>query len=107
MWKRDVEDRRVSVMLSGKDLISNTSVVGRYLMQRGQEARDEDDAPNDDDDDEWKNRKWTGQGIEVLWFEKLDHAQVFDSKSDRRRLVDVARAYCTLGKEGENGSIMQ
>ena len=97
----------MSVMLSGKDLIVNTPAVARYLTQ-GQEARDASET--DGEEDEWrKDRRWTGRGIEVLWFEKLDHAQVFDSKRDRRRLVNVVRAYCVMGKEGEglNGGLVR
>ena len=104
MWKRDVMDRRVTVTLNGRDLISNTPAVGRYLMQN-QELRVVDEG--DPSDVEWMNRQWTGEGIEVLWFEKLDHAQVFDSKSDRRKLVDVVRAYSIMGKEEvENGHVV-
>ena len=49
------------------------------------------------DAEAWKTRPWKGQGLEILWFEDLDHAQVFDSKRDRRKLVNVVRAYCLSG----------
>ncbi|ATZ50766.1 hypothetical protein BCIN_06g02520 [Botrytis cinerea B05.10] len=47
-----------------------------------------------EDEDEWKYREWKGVGTEVLWFGMLDHAQVFDKMSTRRRIIDVVRNYC-------------
>lgn len=47
-----------------------------------------------EDDEEWKYREWKGVGTEVLWFGGLDHAQVFDKKGTRRRVIDVVRKYC-------------
>lgn len=47
-----------------------------------------------EDEDEWKYREWKGVGTEVLWFGTLDHAQVFDKKATRRRIIDVVRKYC-------------
>jgi hypothetical protein len=46
------------------------------------------------DDEEWKYRGWKGEGIDVLWFPDLDHAQVFDKKATRRRVISCIRAYC-------------
>ena len=46
------------------------------------------------DDDEWKTRAWRGNGIDVLWFKDLDHAQVFDKPATRRVLIDAIRTYC-------------
>ena len=45
-------------------------------------------------DEEWKYREWKGEGIEVLWFKDLDHAQVFDKPSTRRRVIGCIRKYC-------------
>ena len=73
-----MQDRRVTVSLSDQDLIVDTEAVGRYLADgRGN----------------WTQQKWQGQGLDILWFPKLDHAQVFDSKQDRRILTNVVRGY--------------
>ena len=66
--------------MSGQDLIVDTETVGRYLA---------------DADGNWTNRTWRGTtGIpDLLWFSHLDHAQVFDSKNDRKILTDVVRQY--------------
>merc|ERR1712230_269180 len=33
LWKKDMQGRRVTVSLGGKDLIVNTEAVGRYLSE--------------------------------------------------------------------------
>jgi len=43
--------------------------------------------------EEWKTRPWMGSGLEVLWFEQLDHGQVFEVERTRRPVIKVIRAY--------------
>jgi pimeloyl-ACP methyl ester carboxylesterase len=47
--------------------------------------------------DAWKERPWTGKGIDVLWFANLDHAQVVDKAATRRPLLRAVRTYCVEG----------
>lgn len=118
LWKKDLEHRRTTVSLSGRDLIVDTEAVGRYLSDQPksvlangysdhpelivEEADDESstvrmrggDITADDEEEEWKTRPWRGSGIDVLWFKDLDHAQVFDAPSSRRRLISAIRTYC-------------
>jgi pimeloyl-ACP methyl ester carboxylesterase len=127
LWKKDLGGRRVTVSLSGRDLIVDTEAVGRYLstgpgpeLANGTANGDDTDTlidveeysdtegngmrlrggegPGDGefdiDDEEWKFRPWRGTGIDILWFKDLDHAQVFDKPSSRRRLLNAIRAYC-------------
>ncbi|KAL0934708.1 alpha beta hydrolase fold family [Colletotrichum truncatum] len=95
--------RRVTVCLSGQDLIVDSHAVARYLAEDEQKG-----------DPAWKqaegqqvrcnvagipgsvkgNCRSSGLDIDVLWFPQTDHAQVFDSKRDRRRIVDVLQGYC-------------
>jgi pimeloyl-ACP methyl ester carboxylesterase len=42
---------------------------------------------------DWKSRPWRGQGLEVLWQNGMDHAQVFDSAKRRKGLIRAIRAY--------------
>ncbi len=79
-----MQGRRLTVSMSGQDLIVDTETVGRYLAGG---------------DGNWTNRKWRGKGIDLLWFPRLDHAQVFDSKDDRKILTDVVRQYSERGGE--------
>ena len=83
-----MQGRRVTVSMSGQDLIVDTEAVGRYLADAG---------------GNWTQRKWRGKGLDLLWFPKLDHAQVFDLKQNRKVLTDVVRAYSQL-KTSPNGS---
>lgn len=49
--------------------------------------------------DAWKEQPWKGKGIDVIWYENLDHAQVFDSASTRRPLLRAIKTYCAEGAE--------
>ncbi len=84
IWKSDIKDRRTTVVLSGKDLIVDTETVGRYLVA---------DDSGTVIDENWKDRTWKGNGLDVIWFDDLDHAQVFDSKANCAILVNVVRSY--------------
>ena len=118
MWKEDLDlgvvgadgdkGRDVTVVLSGRDLIVDTKAVRRYLtaslsdggipnkaqvcMTNGNrkasitKARKEDTGA-------WTGGQFTGSGLEVLWFEHLDHAQVFDSETTMRAVVKAIGAY--------------
>jgi pimeloyl-ACP methyl ester carboxylesterase len=68
------------------------------LRLRGGEGRISHDTDEDrdtgDSEEEWKGRAWRGEGIDLLWFKELDHAQVFDKPATRKRLIDCILAYC-------------
>ncbi|RAL61879.1 hypothetical protein DID88_002942 [Monilinia fructigena] len=68
----------------------NLDIIGSENDEEGVQ----DDEIDVDDDEGWKYREWKGVGTEVLWFGSLDHAQVFDQKGTRRRVIDVVRNYC-------------
>lgn len=89
LWKDDVHGRRLTVALSGQDLIVDTRTVGRYLAdcQHGT-CQDED----------WQERPWKGDGVDILWFEQKDHAQIFDDDKDYRRLTLALRSYCLISE---------
>jgi pimeloyl-ACP methyl ester carboxylesterase len=83
LWKEEISGRRATVALMGRDLIMNTDSVGRYLCNdsKGNGA--------------WKSKSWTGEGLDVLWYNDLDHAQVFDRAIDRSLLVKAINSYCS------------
>ncbi|KAI0150094.1 hypothetical protein F4776DRAFT_604527 [Hypoxylon sp. NC0597] len=95
--------RKVAVCLAERDLIVDTLMVAQYLSADG----DGWAVPNTTDSgntgskewsmeqDRWGNGYFTRDGIELLWFRGLDHAQVFDSKENQDRLISVIRRYCT------------
>jgi len=41
----------------------------------------------------WEDRTWAGNGVDIMWFGTLDHAQVFDKANTRERLVKAICEY--------------
>ncbi|EJF60429.1 hypothetical protein DICSQDRAFT_63022 [Dichomitus squalens LYAD-421 SS1] len=78
LWKEDVAGRDVVVVLSELDQIVDAREVRRYLT--------------DDEADEPKFR-WEKDGLQVLWYRGIDHAQVFDTKTRRGPLVRILRSF--------------
>jgi pimeloyl-ACP methyl ester carboxylesterase len=107
LWKADLQNRNVTVSLAGRDLIVNTEAVARYLtspdskwteqMDKYPAAATDNDNRVGDGRSEFMDRKWVGRGIDVLWFDDLDHAQVFDTAATRRPLVRAIREYSLQG----------
>lgn len=109
MWNTDVEEfvnngKQLTVSLGGRDLIVNTEAVGRYLVSSGGNIAGASDVRSGLEHgestcssltrDSWKRREWKGCGMEVLWFEHLDHGQVFEKSATRARLCEVVQKYC-------------
>ncbi|KFY16295.1 hypothetical protein V492_01442 [Pseudogymnoascus sp. VKM F-4246] len=105
LWKEDLEGRDVTVSLAGRDLIVNTQAVGQYLADGSEDADEEGDeeVPEMSEDGDllvqegWKHRTWRGKGLDILWFDNLDHAQVFDTPTTRRPVLKAIRAYAASG----------
>ena len=95
LWKENIRDRNVTVALSGKDLIVDTNAVGRYLAEDepGYQRFLTEDESGTGESDNWKDLSWKGEGLDIVWFDKCDHAQVFENRRDYRRLVDIVRSY--------------
>ena len=114
IWKEDlgVEEtlgasaRDTTVVLGGKDLIVDTGAVRRYLETPSKKpstkheiptTKESGRTPNTEDtkrDTRSRgNRPWKGSGLEVIWFEDLDHAQVFDSARTRKPVVEAVQFY--------------
>ncbi|KAK4445554.1 hypothetical protein QBC34DRAFT_163122 [Podospora aff. communis PSN243] len=85
--------RKVAVCLAGKDLIVDTRTVARYLLSEG----DFGDVPEEDGFDTGVDWEMSGpEGVEVLWFAGLDHAQVFEGRRSRERVAEVVTRYCEV-----------
>ncbi|KAF5022570.1 hypothetical protein F66182_5403 [Fusarium sp. NRRL 66182] len=89
LWKEDLlgsrddgrHERHVAVTLSGRDLIVDTAAVAEYLgVDLGARAGGVVAESHD--------------GVEVVMFPKLDHAQVFDDPSSRDSVVQMIRSRC-------------
>lgn len=84
--------RRCTVALAGRDIITETEGLGRYLIGRIGRGDEEEGG------EEWKEREWTGQkGLEVMWFDDCNHAEEFDTQGDRARLIEVLLRYSESG----------
>lgn len=101
------EGVRVTVSLSARDLIVDTAAVARYLLEHeipdpvlktdGRPHMELQGEGEVDGRPSWKDRKWRGEGLEVLWWEELDHAQVLDASEALTLLIEVIAEYCTTG----------
>ncbi|ODA79540.1 hypothetical protein RJ55_05134 [Drechmeria coniospora] len=76
IWKDELvsSGRRAAVCLAGRDLIVDVAEVLQYLKSNDQDST-----------------------IEVLVFPHLDHAQIFDDPSARRRALDLVSSHCNSG----------
>ena len=82
LWKDELGDRPVTVSLAEKDLIVNTGAVRRYLESPKHDSMSIDE------------KTGIGSGVEVIWNQHIDHAQVFDTIGRRRRVIAAIRKYC-------------
>ncbi|KAF9697633.1 hypothetical protein EKO04_004350 [Ascochyta lentis] len=83
LWKEDLRGHDVTVSLGGRDLIVDTTAVGKYIS--GVDLKSEDRT--------WKDAEWKGEGIETIWWPTADHAQVFEKQEGRTKLAHVLREY--------------
>ena len=112
MWREDVEElvgegKGVAVSLGGRDLIVNTAAVRRYLADHSTANGAVKGTVNgavkgcariceSGKQDPWQGGGCIGKGLEVLWFDNLDHSQVFDKRATRAQLVKVVREFCGM-----------
>ncbi|KAH6871131.1 hypothetical protein B0T10DRAFT_523209 [Thelonectria olida] len=85
LWKEDIQDRPVTVVLAGRDSVIDTKTIRAYLMGSDNWALEPTDLMD-------LGRK--DDGLDVIWFQDLDHGQVFDEKRTRRRLVEIVWTFC-------------
>ncbi len=100
LWRDEVIRKRGSngswgctVVLGGKDIITDVDNLGKYLTRSDQPLVEVVET----DETSWKERKWTGEGLEVIWREELNHAEAFDDVQDREMLLDVLETYAKDG----------
>ena len=112
LWKEDLGlnennnqgGRNVTVALGGKDLIVDAEAVGQYLMSSSSEETltvseqaESTASETRETQNAWKMKPWVGSGLEVLWYEHLDHAQVFDREKTRRPVIKAVSVYSNRG----------
>ena len=82
IWKEDllgspVGNRKVAICLAGKDIIVNTASVSKYLGVGGKSSKGN-----------------AAADIDVVFFESLGHAGVFENKASFEQLVQLVRTIC-------------
>ncbi|KPI39877.1 uncharacterized protein AB675_11475 [Cyphellophora attinorum] len=107
LWRQGVEGRgkkyreagRVTVLLSGKDIITDVETTGAYLTRsRGKDGGSDGkwyrQSMAERMDGKWKERKWTGkEGLEVVYLPGLNHAEIFEEERERALLVEIVKTY--------------
>jgi hypothetical protein len=73
------------VVLAGKDSVIDTRAIRAYLL--GSESWASEQVESSDPS------KKSGQ-MDVVWFEDLDHGQVFDHKKTRNSVVEIVQMFC-------------
>lgn len=79
LWKEELENKQVGVVLSGDDQIVNAEEVRKYLT--GEEKM---------------TKRWEKDDLEVLFYPGLDHAMVFDTKERRKPVLDIIHRFVRL-----------
>ncbi len=74
--------------------ISNGSISKHSIKRDGYANANNNKVKDGTAVEDWKSRPWRGQGLEILWQQGLDHAQVFDSGRKRKRVINAIKNYC-------------
>jgi pimeloyl-ACP methyl ester carboxylesterase len=94
----------MTVSLGGQDVIVDSQAVRKYLTRHANlhvvDGLDENGRKHPDSKTEANANvgrlemgNCEGKGLEVLWFDDLGHAQVFDTREAREKLVDILVEY--------------
>ncbi|KAK3995289.1 hypothetical protein QBC44DRAFT_320792 [Cladorrhinum sp. PSN332] len=93
--------RKVAVCLAEKDLIVDTKNVARYLASEKKGLREIMELGDEDENTrlgvvngEGDNTYLAPSGVEIHWFQDLDHAQVFEESKDLDRVLQVVGRFC-------------
>lgn len=98
LWKEDLVGHDATVVLAGKDLIVNTRAVRGYLTEPPEDNYPTEGQAMVESDlvglGSQEARRYQKGRLNVLWYEYLDHAQVFDTKRTRDPVIKAVRLYC-------------
>ncbi|KAI9888718.1 MAG: hypothetical protein M1814_006487 [Vezdaea aestivalis] len=86
IFKEELAHLKTSVFLSGRDLIVDTQSIRDYLIIGDAADGEVPDASHEE---------WTGANrLKVFYAPELDHAQIFDVKRRREKLVATVLEHC-------------
>ncbi|EFX01894.1 alpha beta hydrolase fold family [Grosmannia clavigera kw1407] len=95
LWREELKGRTVTVVLAGRDIILDTRALQSYL------AADEELSPHvfDAKDLPASGRRDAREGLDIVWYDDLNHAEVFESAAAWRPLVPILHSYCEVAYE--------
>ena len=79
LWKEELDGLRSAVVLAGQDSVLDAKEVWRYLTGKAQPTEVTDE--------------WTENEMTVLWYQGLDHSQVFLTKERREPMVKLLQRF--------------
>ncbi|KAI1812129.1 hypothetical protein GGS20DRAFT_578583 [Poronia punctata] len=90
--------RKVAVCLAERDLIVDTATLRKYLVNEKDwmsvgNAPQQSDHMNETQQHASQDNP-DSSNLEVVWFDGLDHAQIFDRTKSTGLLIDMTRQYC-------------
>jgi len=88
LWKEDIGNRQVSIFLSERDLIVDTSRIREYLLGLEKSTESPECKAMDVSGKVASVRCKLKRSPNVVWCTGLDHGQIFDSKTWRMHLVN-------------------
>lgn len=88
-----------SALLIDIENVPKARTNGKAVNWRSSSVDPEADEESGAQIDAWKEQPWKGKGIDVIWFENVDHAQVFDKAATRRPLLRAIKTYCAEGAD--------
>jgi hypothetical protein len=117
LWRDEIfnlikkNNLNITVSLGSEDLIVDAEGIGSYLMENKipDPVIVENDAgvkhmelqPAGGSSDDWKNKKWTGKGLEIMWWQGVDHSNVYKTHDSSEELIKVLVEYCRNGSSGK------
>ncbi|KAF4447316.1 hypothetical protein F53441_9140 [Fusarium austroafricanum] len=85
LWKEDIRDHPVTVVLAGRDSVIDAGAIRAYLLGSDNWTLETTDL---------RDLGQKGDRLDVIWFQDLDHGQVFDEKRTRSSLVEIVWTFC-------------
>lgn len=92
LWKDEMRGRTMTIALAGEDIIIDPFVLQHYLMSdkdlkpRAYKAKDVPHA----------GRNHDRKGLDIVWFDGINHSEMFDRAKDWMPLVTILHSYCKM-----------
>ncbi|KAI0100937.1 alpha beta hydrolase fold family [Nemania sp. FL0031] len=95
LWNDDMMERDISVVLSGQDIILDAMALRDYLASDTRlKARQYTSVPTP-----FSLPGFGGTGLQVLLYDDLNHAEIFDNRKDWLIIVHLLLRYVEMGRE--------